>query len=374
MFRDTVERILMPQLAALTSLRFFAALSIAIFHLQGIGFGRAYEPLALGVSFFFVLSGFVLTYAYGGRGDVKLRTFFVNRLARIWPAHLVTAAVALALFHSGMIYNADWYPYVLTNLFMLHSWIPTTGHVFSLNAVTWSISAEMAFYAAFPLVLVARRPILLFVGVLAATMICIGLPDYGPNLGRTDMWAFSPQVLIQQSPIIRFVEFAAGVVVGRAWLSGLRLRLSTRWMTVAELVAMVAVLTFALTALTVRAALGVNGQAVGLWYSQSGGFVWFCLLVFVFAHQNGQISRWLGHPVLVLLGKVSFSFYLVHLLVMMWAQREGWIEEMGYAGAGFAIAVISAISAFALWHFVEVPAQRILAVRSKVLAASAARI
>lgn len=364
----------MPQLAALTSLRFFAALSIAIFHLQGIGFGRAYEPLALGVSFFFVLSGFVLTYAYGGRGDVKLRTFFVNRLARIWPAHLVTAAVALALFHSGMIYSVDWYPYILTNLFMLHSWIPTSGHVFSLNAVTWSISAEMAFYAAFPLVLVTRRPFLLFVCILSATMLGVGLPDYGPELGRSDTWAFSPQVLIQQSPVIRFVEFAAGVVVGRAWLSGWRLRLGMQWMTVAELLTMFAVLTFALTALPVRASLGVNGQALGLWYSQSGGFVWFCLLVFVFAHQRGQVSKLLGHPVLVLLGKISFSFYLVHLLVMMWAQREGWIDQMGYAGAGFVIAFISAISAFALWYFVEVPAQRVLAVRPKALATRAASI
>jgi peptidoglycan/LPS O-acetylase OafA/YrhL len=364
----------MPQLAALTSLRFFAAFSIAIFHLQGIGFGKAYEPLALGVSFFFVLSGFVLTYAYGGRGDVKLRTFFVNRLARIWPSHLVTAAVALALFHSGMIYSADWYPYVLTNLFMLHAWVPTSGHVFSLNAVTWSISAEMAFYAGFPLVLVARRPLVVLACILTVTMLGVGLPDYGPELGRTDMWAFSPQVLIQQSPFIRFAEFVAGVVVGRAWLAGWRLRLSVRWMTVAELVAVAAVLVFALTSLTVRAALGTNGQAIGLWYSQSGGFVWFCLLVFVFAHQRGQISKWLGHPFLVLLGKVSFSFYLVHLLVMMWAQREGWIDQLGYSGAGFAIALISAISAFALWYFVEVPAQRVLAMRPRPLAVKAASI
>ncbi|MBB3935085.1 acyltransferase family protein [Aureimonas phyllosphaerae] len=362
----------MPQLAALTSLRFFAALSIAIFHLQGIGFGAPYEPLALGVSFFFVLSGFVLTYAYGGRGDVKLRSFFVNRLARIWPAHLVTAAVALAFFHSGMIYSADWYPYVLTNLFMLHAWVPTSGHVFSLNAVTWSISAEMAFYAAFPLVLMTRKPLVLFGAVLGATIASVVMPDYGPVLGRTDMWALSPQVFIQQSPMVRFVEFVAGVMVGRLWLVGWRMPLGDTWMTVVEILALGAVFAFGVTALTVRGALGIQLRELGLWYSQSGGFVWFCLLVFVFAHQDGAISRALGHPTLVLLGKVSFSFYMVHLLVMMWAQRENWVAQFGYGGAGFAITVLSAGAAFALWYFVEVPAQRLLTARARVILAKPA--
>ncbi|WP_416356340.1 acyltransferase family protein [Aureimonas phyllosphaerae] len=355
----------MPHLASLTSLRFFAALSIALFHFQGIGFGAPYEPLALGVSFFFVLSGFVLTYAYGGRGDVKMRSFFVNRLARIWPVHLVTAGLALWMFSPGMVFDVNWYPYVLTNLFMLHAWVPQAGYVFSLNAVTWSISAEMAFYAAFPLVLVAKRPVVAFAVILAATMAAVCLPNLAVRQVLTDAWAFSPQALIQQHPVIRFAEFAAGVMLGRAWLSGFRLRLSPQIMTLAEICAIALVVLYAVTVLPLRAVVPPAGQQFALWYSQSGGFVWFVALIFVFAHQKGAISRSLAHPVMIRLGEASFSFYMVHLLVMMWAQRNGWVESMGFGKAGSAIAILSFAGAFVLWRGIEVPMQRIIVGRSK---------
>lgn len=294
-----------------------------------------------------------------------MRSFFVNRLARIWPVHLVTAAIAIWLFHSSMVQSLDWYPYILTNLFMLQAWVPSSGYVFSLNGVTWSISAEMAFYAAFPMVLVARRPVVLFSVILAGTLAAVCLPDFGPNLGRQDIWAFSPQSFMQQNPAIRFVEFVAGVLAGRCWLAGYRLRLSVPSMTMLETGAVALVLAFALTAMPTRGALGFNGQQFGLWYSQSGGLLWFSLLIFVFAHEGGLVSRALRNPLLVRLGEVSFSLYMVHLLVIMWASREGWKASMGAPLAILAVGVSSLFCAFVLWHLIEVPARRLIQVRPK---------
>lgn len=84
----TDARPAVQHLAALTALRFPAALAILIHHCNGV-FWPAAElgPLDAGVSFFFVLSGYILTHVYGGRviGPNALRRFHVARIARIWP-------------------------------------------------------------------------------------------------------------------------------------------------------------------------------------------------------------------------------------------------------------------------------------------------
>ena len=68
------------------------------------------------VDFFFVLSGFVIVHAYGGKvSDApSALTFLVRRFGRLWPLHVFTLAVLiliefarLAAFHSGIrVYSA----------------------------------------------------------------------------------------------------------------------------------------------------------------------------------------------------------------------------------------------------------------------------
>src|SRR5882762_3313186 len=81
------------KLDALTTLRFFAAAMIVVHHSRG-NFGipsdwAVHLPLDQGVSFFFVLSGFILVYVYPrlDTWDAR-RKFWLARFARIWPAHI----------------------------------------------------------------------------------------------------------------------------------------------------------------------------------------------------------------------------------------------------------------------------------------------
>ena len=84
------------RLPSLTGLRFWAALLVVLYHLS-----RSVGPLPVisdvawygrsGVTFFFVLSGFVLTWTYFDQRP-KLSTFWWRRFARIWPALAVSAA------------------------------------------------------------------------------------------------------------------------------------------------------------------------------------------------------------------------------------------------------------------------------------------
>ena len=91
------------QLNALTALRFFAAVLIVFHHSIG-NFGISpeignYFPNAQAVSFFFVLSGFVLAYSYKSLDNSKaITSFLISRIARVWPLHIVTLILLIVLF------------------------------------------------------------------------------------------------------------------------------------------------------------------------------------------------------------------------------------------------------------------------------------
>ena len=167
-------------LPALTSLRFLAAGMIFVFHL------REYAPSAWavaigpatyhGVSFFFVLSGFVLTHVYGGR-EVSVGRFWLARFARIAPLHLATLLLLVAVIPlpyavgQRLAFGEATLALALKTA-MLDAWVPIRAIQQSWNNVSWSISAEMAFYAAFPFLLAAmlRRPLAVLAAVAAVSL------------------------------------------------------------------------------------------------------------------------------------------------------------------------------------------------------------
>lgn len=109
---------LRTDLPRLTSLRAFAALAVFGFHCGTVLNWAVAQRLAgvgyVGVSFFFVLSGFVFAWSIPpGR---PARDFYRRRLARVYTMHLVTASAARALFSS----RSAWA--VVSNLLLVHAW------------------------------------------------------------------------------------------------------------------------------------------------------------------------------------------------------------------------------------------------------------
>lgn len=99
------------------------------------------------VTFFFVLSGFVLTVSYSARSQFSYCDFILNRLARIAPVYfLALALVTYGKFLHGDLIATD----LLLNIFFAQSWLP--AHALSLNSPGWSISVEIFFYLAFPFI------------------------------------------------------------------------------------------------------------------------------------------------------------------------------------------------------------------------------
>ena len=146
-------------LRALTSLRFVSALMIVVYHapaLMAWPWATSRPDMLLhGVSFFFVLSGFILTHVYAGSAPVAARPFLQARFARLWPIHALAILILAATVptHSvtfdgpGLL---DKWVVLVVNLALMHAIVPITAYVFSWNAVSWSISTEVFFYMAFP--------------------------------------------------------------------------------------------------------------------------------------------------------------------------------------------------------------------------------
>lgn len=230
------------RLDALTGLRFHSALLVLAFHLSlgrfFAGDAPAVEPLRFllknggwfGVTFFFVLSGFVLTWS-ARAGDTPGR-FIWRRIAKIAPNHVVTFVIALGIGGLGAATAGE----AAANFFLLHAWIPADTAFFSINHPSWSLSAELFFYLAFPFALplvkrIPRRNLLavaagLILLITAAPLLAGLLPGgavFGPNHAQSPLHGASiPQIwAVYALPPVRFLEFALGMLAARAVLENL---------------------------------------------------------------------------------------------------------------------------------------------------------
>lgn len=180
---------------ALDALRFFASLLIVLYHfgaeapvtLESLHpvFARGY----LATDFFLILSGFVLGRAYGAQvlaGGIGVLSFVKKRLTRIWPGQLVVlTGLAIVVTVAGVIGFMPDHPEnftpqsVVMQLFLVQAWGVEGGG--GWNHQSWSLSALLACYAAFPLVWpwVSRlkRPSVLLAlglaGVVAGDLLCV---------------------------------------------------------------------------------------------------------------------------------------------------------------------------------------------------------
>lgn len=369
-------------LPALTSLRFAAAMAIVVHHCNGV-FWPAAElgPLDAGVSFFFVLSGFILTYVYRDLqpGRAALGRFYRARIARIWPLHVVCLALTMLLLRIP----EPFMPGVLVaNTMLLHAWIPLDRYFFSYNYVSWSISTELFFYLVFPFVIVnAKRWLNRTLLLAMITVGALASMSYWANLlpWETTHDHLSSTGLLYANPLARLGEFLFGIAAGIDFLNrpngdAAVATPSWRW-TGVELLTLVLFLlgyrfmlqSFApviheamLSAGATRVPLvSIANESALLpqispfasllvteWANHVGLTPFAVAVIYVFAHQRGRLSRCLSHRWLVFLGELSFALYLVHQVVLRYAQQQGWRTDW----RGFGLYLTAVLLAAALLH------------------------
>ncbi len=135
----------------LTFTRFIAAIAIVIFH-YGKGsflFNNKYvsfifEQANIGVSYFFVLSGFVMIIAYNNNTFINSLSYLKNRFARVYPVYFLAILLTVVIYFTNGIKVLD----LFLNLFMIQAWFPDKA--LTVNFPGWSLSVEMFFYISFP--------------------------------------------------------------------------------------------------------------------------------------------------------------------------------------------------------------------------------
>ena len=341
----------------LTSLRFFAAAGVLYGH-----FGYAYNTAGLGVSFFFMLSGFILTHSYYNKFqsfDIKnIKSLWVSRAARIYPLHLATLLMAIPLVvkEGGNISI----PSLMENASLLHSWYPNKVQAFSYNSVSWTLSNELFFYLLLPFVLIAlaklkmqSKAITSILLILACIVLTAALMYLFKPIPHSEPYSWR-WWLILVSPYINFFTFLSGMFLSffHQRIANSEYNLSRAKFTVIELLV---IALFALYFLcTFR---NLMFSSIFFMYGLPIGIV-----ITVFSLQKGLVSKVLSSKPLVYLGEISFSIYMVHQIVIRVIEDYvgnvvGPVNDMHGAlnqlGVGILVVLVSSI----LYHAIEKPAR-----------------
>lgn len=319
-----------PALPVLTSLRFFAAALVVVHHFY---FPTGHDWLsALGhsgpqcVIFFFVLSGFILTYAYSGATSAEgcsatPKRFWWARLARILPAYALGLALALPAFAYGaLVSGITPMPAFITGLVLVPTFLQAwwSPAVYLWNAPAWSLSVEALFYAVFPYIAsrasALRLPIafgLALTILIASAVVTSALtPDAA---APPEAWAFRDRF-----PIFHLGEFLFGVALGRVFLFGRKLpRTVHRLMFAAGTVISVGL-------------MASQFSLPGWIFNNAILSLTFGLLIYG-AAGAGHTPVLSSRP-LVVLGEASYGLYILHMpLLFFWTQM---VERTGFSPQG----------------------------------------
>ncbi|MGQ8708145.1 acyltransferase family protein [Serratia sp. TSA_198.1] len=365
MSNNTINAQRPKNLTSLTGMRIFAALLVFLFHAS---LGKMLNPFEdmqvadnyalifknagwLGVSFFFILSGFVLTWS--ANPQQSNRRFWLKRLGKIFPNHLVTWALMLAFFRSYVSDSNAWLP----NLLLLSSWSNNIDIFVSVNQPSWTLCSEMLFYMLFPAIfmLVSKLPANWLPSALGAVFIGLALTqlaithwvDGTPQLKE---WPLSENQwwLAYNFPPFRLYEFMAGMIMARLLQTGRRLSLSLPGTVLLVLVAYIAT------------------YFVPFQYSLNFiTFIPLCLLITAAAQGDLAGKKTLINTRLIVwLGEISFGMYMVHYLVLI-AAKQMMADRLYGLAASLSIILVcllaSLVGGYLLYRYVELPVMRQLA-------------
>jgi peptidoglycan/LPS O-acetylase OafA/YrhL len=383
---EGTKREFFPQL---TSVRFFAALIVILYH-----YNDEFQPFMprlvqnfiehgyVGVSFFFVLSGFILAANYYDRllnKTVTKADFWWARFSRIYPLYLLSILVVLPrLFiplrldpiqHQAIYAHSHPVELFFVVAFALQSFAFPSGAFF--NSPAWSISTEIFFYLCLPFLLplinrIKTKHLMLFLSGLVLYAL-VGPYCYHqqiftvdvPKLGivYTHQVDFFLNQFVRMSFITRLPEFLAGIIGYRIYREVLVDGKNT-WLTVFTI----------LTAIPFLGLMfyepGGNVESTVLYSGQVLGVPFFVFLLLSMIKSKSKIVQALKHPKWVLLGEASFALYLFHipiknagqLVVSHFLHKDKnniWLC-LGMIAFSIAISIL-------LFYRVETPCRKILA-------------
>ncbi|WP_428369319.1 acyltransferase family protein [Mycolicibacterium sp.] len=349
-------------LPAVEGMRACAAIGVVITHVafqtgHSAGFtGRLWGRFDLAVAVFFALSGFLLwrghaAAARGLRSRPATGHYLRSRIVRILPGYLVAVVVILTLLPDARADATVW----LANLTLTQIYVPLT--LTAGLTQMWSLSVEVSFYLALPLLaLLARRlpvgariPALL--SVAAASLLWVYIP-FDPDSGH-NLWNWPPAF---------FSWFAAGMVLAELTVMpvGWVHRLARHRVLMAGIA--VAAFTIAASPLAGREGLHPGTVAQVTLKTAMGALLAWALLAPLVLDRPDTAHRFLGSTVMVTLGRWSYGLFVWHLAAL--AMVFPMIGEFAFNGHMPLVLVLTLVFGFAIaavsYALVESPCRNAL--------------
>ncbi len=289
-----------------------------------------------GVSVFFVLSGFLMTYSYFDSDRIKQcdplfdLKFGIGKIKRIYPLHILTMIYTipwLVISHAGfqgMEKITHMAKTILVNSLLLQSWIPMGAIYYSLNAVSWYLSVSLFLYIVFPIIIMIirkykKRSTAVYVVILtmliqtALAYLVYLKQDPSVTVDRFNWW------FTYVFPLSRLEEFVMGCNLGYIFLKTDFSRIKKRVFTLLEVLTFILILAAMILDLVMFTFPRINDKAAGLdcwWYDAVIYSLSSCMLVLLFAINKGAVSSFLNKKVLVFIGDISASAFLLHQIIL----------------------------------------------------------
>ncbi|OBB91155.1 acyltransferase [Mycolicibacterium peregrinum] len=349
-------------LPAVEGMRACAAMGVVLTHVAfqtghttGVS-GRFFGRFDLAVAVFFALSGFLLwrghaAAARGMRPRPRTGHYLRSRIVRIMPGYVVAVVVIILLLPEAKADLTVW----LANLTLTQIYVPLT--LTAGLTQMWSLSVEVSFYLALPvLALLARRlPVRARVGVIVALAALSLLWVRIPFSGTTGLnpWNWPPAF---------FSWFAAGMVLAELTVSpfGWVHRLARRRV----LMGVIAAVAFAIAASPLAGLEGLRPGSVGqvTLKTAMGAIVAGALLAPLVLDHPDTGHPILGNKVMVTLGRWSYGLFVWHLAAL--AMVFPMIGEFLFNGQMLVVLVLTLVFGFALaavsYALVESPCREAL--------------
>jgi peptidoglycan/LPS O-acetylase OafA/YrhL len=354
------------RIAPLTTIRFFAAILIVLYHSAGSFLpifsartltsvprdfvSRVLLLFPASVSFFFLLSGYVLGLVYLREGKpVDLRKFFTARFARLYPLYVVvmTLSVAELLLPEVRRYGtaiglAKTAKIFAANMVMAQAWLPE--RLLRIDSPSWSLCVEAFLYVCFPvlgILLWRLRGVRLWITAIA---VYVG--------GQVLVWGLRPHLsrqMILFLPPLHLSTFALGILLAR-WQGLQRDRKGRRpiqlWQVSVALGLSIGGIALSVLLLPLFHVVDLYND--GLLAPVFAGFIW------ALSAMTTRLSLWLSGSWLVALGNASYALYLIHFQILLLFLNFHWASPVSYV-LYFAVCVVLSLLSF---YCFETPVRR----------------
>ena len=301
-----------PRIPALQGLRAIAFIAIFLSHSGFLPFDSAGR---WGVSIFFVLSGFLMTYNYYDRAGISNPfKFAYTKIRKLYPLHIVTMIAAVPIVLIRIFQGTQTIPVLALNLglnaLLIQEWFPNLNYYCALNQVAWYLCACTFHYFCFPFILKliktwkTKKPAVISIIILIAFQ--TGISAIGSAQDNFDVIKW----LTYNFPLTRLADFAIGAFLGYLFLKR-KTEINTALAGILETAVAALIILSVYISLSGKTILGRPYTRYTLLFIPTTiEFIW------LIANSKGIISKLLSCSPMVKLGNLSTCTFLIHQLVL----------------------------------------------------------